>query len=260
MKQAVFITGAAAGIGRAVALEFAHQGWFVGAADLDEVGLASLKSEIGAERCFTTALNVADAKQWDKALASFWKASGERLDVLVNNAGILSAGAFHEIPLMRHQAIIDINVSGVMAGCHTAYPYLCKTPKSTVINMASASAMFGQPGLASYSSSKFAVRGLTEALDCEWAEQGIRVKSIWPLFVQTNMVVGLDKLPSVKSLGIKLNVDDVARAVWYAANDRGETSPIHYPVGLQTKVLNLAIKLSPAWMSRWINQRMSSEH
>ncbi|MEO6697806.1 MAG: SDR family oxidoreductase [Paraperlucidibaca sp.] len=259
MNQAVFITGAAAGIGRAVAIEFAHQGWFVGAADLDEVGLASLKSEIGNARCFTVALNVGDTKQWEKALASFWKASGERLDVLVNNAGILSAGAFHEIPIKRHQAIIDINVGGVLAGCHAAYPYLSKTPKAVVINMASASAIFGQPGLASYSASKFAVRGLTEALDCEWADQGIRVKSIWPLFVQTNMVSGMGNMPSVKSLGIKLNVDDVARAVWYAANDRGATSPIHYPVGLQTKVLSLAVKLSPAWMSRWINQRMTSD-
>lgn len=259
MTSAVFITGAAAGIGRAVALEFAHQGWFVGAGDLDEVGLASLKAEIGEARCFTTSLNVTDAKQWNKALAAFTKVSGGRLDVLVNNAGILSAGAFHEIPLTRHQQIIDINVNGVLAGCHAAYPYLVKTPQATVINMASASAIYGQPGLASYSTSKFAVRGLTEALDSEWAVQGIRVKSIWPLFVQTNMVTGLGNMPSVKSLGIKLNADDVARAVWYAANDRGGTSPVHYPVGLQTKVLSLAVKLSPAWMSRWINQRMTSD-
>lgn len=259
MNQAVFITGAAAGIGRAVAMEFAHQGWFVGASDLDEIGLASLKAEIGQARCFTAMLDVGDSQQWEKVLSRFWQASGERLDVLVNNAGILSAGAFHEIPIQRHQAIIDINVGGVLAGCHAAYGYLCKTPKAVVINMASASAIYGQPGLASYSASKFAVRGLTEALDCEWAEQGIRVKSIWPLFVQTTMVSELGSLPSVKSLGIRLNVDDVARAVWYAANDRSATSPIHYPVGLQTKMLNLAVKLSPAWMSRWVNQRMSSD-
>ena len=255
-RPVALISAAASGIGLAVARSLVAEGYSVFTMDSNETSVHAFRAEFG-ERA-AVVCNVADSQQIDTAFDSF-KQAFDRLDVLVNNAGILSAGAFHEIPLTRHQQIIDINVNGVLAGCHAAYPYLVKTPQATVINMASASAIYGQPGLASYSTSKFAVRGLTEALDSEWAVQGIRVKSIWPLFVQTNMVTGLGNMPSVKSLGIKLNADDVARAVWYAANDRGGTSPVHYPVGLQTKVLSLAVKLSPAWMSRWINQRMTSD-
>lgn len=250
--RSVLITGAAAGIGRATAQAFLAQGWFVGAVDVDEVGLASLRQEASASSLFTGRLDVTNTEQWQQILEQFWMAAGERLDVLVNNAGILSSGQFSDIPLSRHQQIMRINVEGVLNGCHLGFPYLARTPNSTVINLSSASAIYGQPNLASYSASKFAVRGLTEALNIEWQTHGIAVRSIWPLFVQTGMVTGMD-IASVRSMGVHLTATDVAKAILAAVDNRG-ANPVHITVGWQTKLVDFAAKLSPSWLNRTVNQ------
>lgn len=250
--RSVLITGAAAGIGRATVKLFLAQGWFVGAVDVDEVGLASLRQESQSPSLFTGVLDVGKTEQWAKVLTNFWEAAGGRLDALINNAGILSSGSFTDIPLARHHQIMRINVDGVVNGCYQAFPFLAKTPGSVVINLSSASAIYGQPGLATYSSSKFAVRGLTEALNIEWQPHGIVVRSIWPLFVQTGMVKGMD-IASVKSMGIRLTAEDVATAILSAVESRAAT-PVHITVGWQTKIADWAAKLSPAWVNRAVNQ------
>ena len=101
-------------------------------------------------------LDVRDPEAWRSALAAFFTATG-RLDVLVNNAGILISGPLEASALERHHAVLDINVKGVLHGCHTAKPYLQATPGSRVINLSSAAAVYGQAALATYSASKFAV-------------------------------------------------------------------------------------------------------
>lgn len=259
MPSSIFITGAAAGIGRACAHYFAAQGWFVGAFDVDEVGLASLRAELGNQRCLTAVLDVTDADAWSRVLARFWDTAGQRLDVLVNNAGVLASGDFADIPLGQQQRIVQINVQGVINGCHTAFPYLKRTPDACVVNLASASAIYGQPGLATYSASKFAVRGLTEALDAEWHGHGIRVRSVWPLFVQTAMVRGMD-IASVKSLGVRLTSDDVAQAVFAASQDRASIASVHRTVGIQAGALRLATRLSPDFVTRWLNRWIAGGH
>lgn len=256
MTSSVFITGAASGIGRATARYFGAQGWYVGAFDIDEIGLASLRLELGAEHCITGLLDTSNYSAWTQTLTRFWHAAGQRLDVLVNNAGILSHGEFAEIAAQRHAQIVQVNVIGVMNGCHAAHSYLRQTPGSCVVNLASASAIYGQPSLASYSATKFAVRGLTEALDIEWQDQGIRVKSVWPLFVQTNMVKGMD-IGSVRTLGVKLTAEDVAASIWQASQDKGRHSPVHYAVGFQAKAFNVATKFSPAFLNRIVSKWVS---
>lgn len=120
----VFISGAAAGIGRATALEFARRGYRVGAYDIDLGGLATLRDEITSAAATSPSeeLDVTEATDWEEQLAAFTGAS-RRLDILVNNAGILSSGRF-EIPLATQRKIVEVNVCGAMAGLHTAFPYL----------------------------------------------------------------------------------------------------------------------------------------
>ena len=96
-----------------------------------------------------------------------YRLAGE-LNILVNNAGILYSGAFENIDIKSHQRTININVNGVINGCHAALPYLKQASFARVINLSSASAIYGQADLISYSASKFAVRGITEGLDVEW--------------------------------------------------------------------------------------------
>lgn len=81
-----------------------------------------------------------------------------RLDILINNAGILRAGPFESIDLAQHQAIVDVNLGGVINGTHLAFRYLRDTPGAQVVNLCSASAIYGQPELASYGATKSAVK------------------------------------------------------------------------------------------------------
>lgn len=259
--KTVFITGAAAGIGRATALTFARNGYTVGGYDIDEAGLGSLADEIAAlgGKAVTGHLDVTDPDEMAQRLSEFVEASGGRLSVLINNAGIMSTGRFEDIDLSAQLKQIDINAKGVVNGLHAAFPYLRATPNPVVVNMASASAIYGQAELATYSATKFFVRGLTEALDIEWDRYGIRVISMWPLYVNTAMTENI-KTGTTESLGIRLTAQDVADAIIAAVEPplpRRVVHQVHFPVGLQTKASAFATRFSPAWLQRLTNKRLA---
>jgi NAD(P)-dependent dehydrogenase (short-subunit alcohol dehydrogenase family) len=257
-RQSIFITGAAAGIGLAVAERFAQAGWFVGLYDVDEAGVQALQQRWGAEQCMAARLDVSSPDDWRVALAGFAQATGGRLDVLFNNAGIAVTSPFEEADLLRHHRLIDINIKGLVNGCHTAFALLRQTPGSRIINMCSASALYGQPELGTYSASKAAVRSLTEALDIEWARHGIRVVDVLPLFVNTAMVTNeVSRMKTVQTLGVRLGPQDVAATVWRLAQAPAASLPVHSMVGWQTKFFALLSKLSPHFMNRLVTARMA---
>ncbi len=256
--KVIFITGAASGIGLAIAERFARAGWFVGFYDVNLEAVQAHLARLCPDHGIAGHLDVTRIDDWTSALAAFSAASGGRLDVLVNNAGVLMSRRFEEADLMRHQRVIDVNLGGVINGCHASYPLLHATAGSRVINICSASALHGQPELASYSASKAAVRSLTEALDIEWRHQGIRVVDVLPLFVDTAMVrddIGQNR--TLKILGVQLSARDVAAAVWSLAVRKQQRLPVHTFVGLQTKCFALMSKLSPGWVSYWVTARMA---
>ena len=263
--RTVVVTGAAAGIGRATSVTLAGRGWIVAAFDRDEVGLASLYDEVRARggRIHTAALDVTDADAFDARVAEF-VAEHDRLDVLVNNAGLLVAGSFGDIDVAAHQREISVNVMGVMHGLHAGFRHLRATAgrhgTASVVNLASASAIYGQAELANYSATKFYVRGLTEALDVEWGPLGIRVVDLWPLFVQTAMLDGV-ATGTTASLGVHLTAQDVADAV-VSALEPSRTAKalrqVHYPVGLPSRAMSLGSRFSPAWLTRAVNKRLAS--
>ncbi|SDR71160.1 NADP-dependent 3-hydroxy acid dehydrogenase YdfG [Nocardioides scoriae] len=259
--RSVFITGAAAGIGRRTALLLAERGWTVGAYDIDEAGLATLVDEVAPLRgsVVTGRLDVTDADAFAAAVTDFVGQAGGRLDVLVNNAGILLAGPFEDSSAADHHREVDINVKGTVNGLHAAYPHLRATPGATVVNLASASAIYGQADLANYSATKFFVRGLTEALDIEWKRHDIRVVAIWPLFVQTAMTANM-RTGTTDSLGIRLKPEDVAAKILEAIEPpkpRRALHQVHFPVGFQTTALTLGSRFSPAWLTRAVNKRLA---
>jgi NAD(P)-dependent dehydrogenase (short-subunit alcohol dehydrogenase family) len=258
-RRCVFITGAAQGIGRATAILFARRGWFVGLADIDAQlpgALAALGTELGLDNSWTCRLDVTNEQEWERALARFFERTG-RLDLLVNNAGILVSGPFTGSPLARHHALVDVNIKGVLNGCHIARPYLLRTPGARVINLSSASAEYGQAALATYSATKFAVRGLTEALNIEWQADGIRVMDVMPLFVRTAMVEGMDAA-SVRRLGVRLAPEDVARVVHRAACYNGSYGKVHWPVGWMARLLRAMGGMAPDRVSRFMAYRIAA--
>ena len=260
-SAAVFITGAAAGIGRATALTFARNGYTVGAYDIDDAGLATLASEIegiGAT-AVTGHLDVTDPAEMAQRVRDFAQQTGGRIDVLINNAGILMAGRFQDIDVTAQLMEIDVNTKGVINGMYAAFPYLRDTSGAVVVNLASASAIYGQAELATYSATKFFVRGITEALDIEWSRYGIRVISMWPLYVQTAMTDGVDT-GTTRSLGIRLTAQDVADAIVAALEPsalRRVLHQVHFPVGTRTKVMATGSRFLPAWLTRFLNKRLA---
>jgi NAD(P)-dependent dehydrogenase (short-subunit alcohol dehydrogenase family) len=254
-QPCVLISGAAAGIGRATARLFASHGWMVGIGDVDEPGLALLQAELG-ERGIALRLDVTRPADWQSALEAFFARTG-RLDVLVNNAGILISGPFESNALARHEALVDVNIKGVLYGCFAAREYLARTPGARLVNMSSSAAIYGQAALATYSATKFAVRGLTEALNIEWQDQGIRVMDVMPLFVQTGMVKDMNAA-SVRRLGVRLTPEDVASVIYRAATYRGSIGKVHWPVGLGAKLLHAMNGAGPDRLARFVARRIAT--
>lgn len=255
MTKAIFITGAGAGIGAATAKLFLKKGWKVGLYDRDKHAVAQLASHYSHDKARAGYLDVTDPQAWQSCLEDFFAWSG-RLDVLLNNAGILYSGPFEDTPLADHLRTFDVNVKGLINGCHAALPYLRQGIEARIINLSSASAIYGQADLASYSSSKFAVRGLTEALDIEWQKHGVRVLDVMPMFVQTAMVTDMNAA-SIRRMGVKLTPENVASVVYQAANASHRSAKTHWPVGFSSKAFFSLSGLTPARLNRWINQRLS---
>lgn len=250
MKR-IFITGGASGIGQATARLFHKNGWQVGITDVNEVALRATAAEL--DGCWYRPLDVTDDLACQHAARDFAAEGG--LDVLFNCAGILQMGQFENISAARHKSIIDINVTGLMNMSLAAYPHLKESDKPVVINMSSASAMYGTPHFASYSASKFAVRALTEALDVEWGRQGIRVVDVMPPFVNTPMVNDADfRAPVIDRMGVNLDAEDIAATVWHTAT---HVTPVHNPVSGKFKILVLGNKLLPGAATRRLMQFLS---
>lgn len=248
---AIFISGAAAGIGRATAELFLQKGWLVGAFDINQTALAEFKASHVNSRLITGPLDVTQPEQWQNALTQFMQVTGGRLDVLFNNAGVLCSGPFATTPLAHQHKLIDVNIKGLMTGSQAAFPYLQNTPAARVINMSSASALYGQPSLAAYSASKFAVRAITEALNIEWEQDDIKVMDVMPLFVQTNMVNNMNT-KSVRTLGVHTQPEQVAQQVFAITSYSGKK--VHWLVGAKTKFLAFASKITPAFFNRLSNK------
>lgn len=246
MRKAIFITGAASGIGRAAAVQFARRGWFVGLYDVQEAALAEVAELLGASSCCRGRLDVTDAAAYREAVAAFTTASGGRLDALFQSAGVLEMGLFDTIPLERAVRMVDINARGVVNGVYAALPWLEKTPGSVLATMGSASAVYGTPEFAVYSATKFFVRGLTEALDIELRAKGVRVVDVMPLYVATPMIHDAKvKARSMDALGVQLTADDVAARVVAAVESPPRASPHDIPQA-SVRLLRLLSGVVPA--------------
>ena len=244
-QPTIFITGAASGIGRAVAQYFVGKGWRAGLYDLNEEALAVLHQQLGETTCYRH-IDVTDVASVQEALHHFSTFTRGRLDVLFNCAGVLAVGPFEQIDLEAHQKIVAVNLAGIINCTHLAFPLLQASAPARVINMASASALYGTPDMASYSATKFAVRGLTEALNIEWQRHHICVSDILPPFVKTPMLQQAPETKSMRTLGVRLTAVMVARTVWRAAHGKR----VHYPMTWSFKMLWVLAKLLPGRLNR----------
>src|ERR1700747_557301 len=173
-------------MGREGAKLFHANGWRVGAVDRNGDGLAALGEELGAERSWTRVVGVAEKAAWEGALAAFCAGNtGGGLDMMWNNAGIGESGWFEDVPYDAAMRVVEVNFKAVLTGAYVALPYLKKAPGSLMFSTSASSGTYGMPRIAVYSSTKHAVKGLTEALSVEWQRHGVRVADVLPGLIDT---------------------------------------------------------------------------
>lgn len=251
--KSIFITGGGSGIGRATAQLFGARGWFVGLGDISEAGMAETAALLPVGSYFTHRLDVRSPEEWVSALGTFAQAAGGRIDVVFNNAGVAHGGALAELSESEIDQLIAVNFRGVINGARAAYPWLQQSaPGSCLLNTCSASALYGTGGLATYSATKFAVRAITEALDTEWQDDSIAVRSIMPSFIDTPLLAGpanassnRPKRDTVIAAGLEFTpVELVAEAAWQAVHG----PRTHTLVGKTARQMALAAKWAPGYL------------
>jgi short-subunit dehydrogenase len=187
---AAAVTGAASGIGRALALEFAARGCDLALADRDEAGLQSVAAEIKAHSRKVTVhrVDVGEPKQIE-AFAQAAISGHPGLNIVVNNAGVALLGQFNEIDQAQMDWLMNINFWGVVHSTRAFLPHLARQSEAHIVNLSSIFGIVAPPGQTAYAAAKFAVRGFSESLrhELQMAKSPIRLSVVHPGGVATNI-------------------------------------------------------------------------
>ncbi len=217
--RVILITGAAKGQGAAEAAMAVERGATVVLADVDDDAGRRTASDVGGTYVH---LDVSSAGDWQAVVDGIVDEHG-RLDGLVNNAGIYSPETLLGGSEDTYRRIIDVNQHGVYLGMKTVAPSMVAAGRGSIVNISSISGMRGHPAIA-YVGSKWAVRGMTKSAARELARHGVRVNSVHPGAVETDMLAGLgqpavDVLTTQIPLGRTAHPDELASTVMFLLSD-----------------------------------------
>lgn len=232
--KTAIITGAGSGLGRAMALQFAQAGFMVAVTDNNlEAAEETLSSDNFPSGSFAMQTDVTDENDWQKLIdkvQSDWPGLG----ILINNAGVASAGLMEEEKPDRWQWLFEINVFGVARGCRYCLPLLKQQNSGHIVNIASFAALAGGPALSNYGASKAAVYSLSESLHNELAATNIKVTVACPAFIRTNLIDSMQHSDASHVKRAKrwmetsgYSVDDFAKKVLSAVNKQQFLLLIH---------------------------------
>jgi 3alpha(or 20beta)-hydroxysteroid dehydrogenase len=214
------VTGGSRGIGAAITRTLTRDGATVVVGDvLDEPGRA-LAAELGGHYQH---LDVTDPHAWAAAVAQIVDRHGH-LDVLVNNAGIATAASINKQELDEWNRVLAVNLTGVFLGIQAAAPVMKERGSGSIVNISSVDGLRGSIALHAYVASKFAVRGITKSTGLELARHGIRVNSVHPGFIATDMTAHLDPDRMGIPLGRAADPAEVAELVAFLASDASSYS------------------------------------
>jgi NAD(P)-dependent dehydrogenase (short-subunit alcohol dehydrogenase family) len=188
--QAVFVTGAASGIGAAVARIAARRGYRVMIADVNGPAAAELAAELAAEfknDVESVVLDVRDADSWDAALASTVERFGS-LDVLVNNAGIIHTGNARDLSLAQHRDIVEVNLLGTITGVLTALPLMSAQGRGHIVNVCSMTSFLPLTGYSTYGATKHGMRAFHHSVAIEERDGPVTFSIIHPPSTRTPML------------------------------------------------------------------------
>ena len=191
--SAAAVTGAASGIGRALALELAARGCDLALADRDEAGLQQVAAEIGKSQARARSRRIASMSASPRQIQEFANAAiaaHPSLNIVINNAGVALLGAFNEVDQAQMEWLININFWGVVHGTRAFLPHLSKQREAHIVNLSSIFGIIAPPGQTAYCAAKFAVRGFSESLRHElaMANSPVKLSVVHPGGVLTNIV------------------------------------------------------------------------
>lgn len=211
------ITGAASGLGAAMARRFHQSGWRVVVADRDEAGAQSLAAELG-EPASAFAMDVTRWADWERARDGLGT-----VDVLINNAGVAVGGSLEDTSLDDWRWVMEIDLMGVVAGCKAFAPGMRKRGSGHIVNVASFAGLAAAPQINAYGTAKAGVIAMSEMLRVELAPAGVHVSVLCPAFVRTRLTETM-RAPDNKyhrrverwmdTSGV--SAEDVAEVVWQA--------------------------------------------
>lgn len=215
------VTGGASGIGRATVEKFVEEGATVVIADMDDDRGTTLAEELDCEFVRT---DVTEYAQVESLVETTVEQYG-RLDVMVNNAGVGSETSIEEMELEEWERVVDVDLDGVMYGMKAALPHLDESD-GCIVNTASIYGLVGGKGAASYSAAKGGVVNLTQQVAIDYAEEGVRVNSVCPGFVETAMTEDLLKserfyhfLEQNTPMDRPASPDEIAPVIAFLASD-----------------------------------------
>lgn len=221
--KVALVTGGARGQGAAEGALFAREGAKVVLTDILDGDGEKAAAEIGADYLHH---DVTSEKEWGQVVAETVKRHG-RLDTLVNNAGIFRSGTTEATELDDYRLVIEINQVGVFLGMKAVAAQMKSQNTGSIINISSVAGLEGQAGTIAYTASKWAVRGMTKVAAAELGRHGVRVNSIHPGLIETQM---MEELPAVQAgkidrinrlilLGRPAHADEVANLALFLASD-----------------------------------------
>lgn len=216
-EKVALVTGGSGGLGVSHCRAILAAGGSVVVADVDASAGATLVEQLGSKARFVQ-LDVTSSESWTKAV-EFVEAEFGKLNVLVNNAGILRTSSIQECTDDEWNAVLGINLTGTFKGIRASVALMGKHPPASIINISSTAGLKGFAGVPAYNTSKWGVRGLTKNAALELASLGIRVNSIHPGNIKTQMIEGLyAEFPHVaqKRAG---HPEEISNLVVYLASD-----------------------------------------
>lgn len=216
--KVAIVTGGAMGIGLATALTFAQEGARVVVADL-----VKPESDFDTDLMSYAELDVTDEVAWDRLVDEVVRDFG-RLDVLVNNAGVIDYAGIAEVAMEDWNRVVAVDQTGVFLGMRAALGPMLKQRSGSIVNISSAWGVVGAEGVAAYQAAKGAVRGLTRNAAVTYATEGVRVNTVIPGWVTTPLT---DRQPAEKNaqvigltpLGFGADPTDIAWGCVYLASD-----------------------------------------
>ena len=250
--KTIAITGAARGIGFATAKALLARGARVVIGDRDvalgESAVAGL-SKLGQVSGYP--LDVTDRESFATFLDKARTDGGGRIDVLINNAGVMPIGPFLDQSEQTIRSTIEVNFYGVLTGCQLVLPEMVARRSGHIINIASLAGMLAVPGQVVYAGSKFAVVGLSSGLSDEFAPQGVEVSCVMPTFTNTELISGTHTSAAQKPV----EPEDIAAAVVKVLDKPTTLGPFRR--GGDSSVRSR--RRCPAKARRWLSHKMGND-